>query len=391
MFTDEINYLIGTGETIERICNIDPLSVFDSRVVEFLDALSKSLIKNSKYPECVAFSFWCREANILSYKKKYSHINLFGKGNVFHITPANVPGFFAYSLAAGMLAGNNNIIRISNNAEKTDIAIIEEIKKLLEGSFNEFRNRIAIIQYEHNKQITDTLSLLADTRVIWGGDDTINTIRMSPIKPNTADIVFADRFSLCIINSDKYIECTDKKRFAERFYNDAFLFNQKACSSPKLVIWKGNNIDQSKAIFWDELYQLTAKRDAIDTMDIILKLKSSYMLAALFEGKIIKGYDQRIVRVEIDTIKDGLTEYLSSGGFFIELKIKSLEEIIPICNKKLQTITYYGISKDEFFNTSIPGRADRIVPVGRAMSFSLVWDGYDMIRSLSKEISFEEE
>ena len=41
----------------------------------------------------------------------------------------------------------------------------------------------------------------------------------------------------------------------------------------------------------------------------------------------------------------------------------------------------------DFVMTSRPRGIDRIVPIGKTMDFSLVWDGYDLIRSLSREIS----
>ena len=33
-----------------------------------------------------------------------------------------------------------------------------------------------------------------------------------------------------------------------------------------------------------------------------------------------------------------------------------------------------------------PRGVDRIVPIGRTMDFSLMWDGYDLIRSMSRRI-----
>jgi hypothetical protein len=32
---------------------------------------------------------------------------------------------------------------------------------------------------------------------------------------------------------------------------------------------------------------------------------------------------------------------------------------------------------------------DRVVPVGRAIDMGLVWDGYDIVTSLSREIIFQ--
>ena len=41
------------------------------------------------------------------------------------------------------------------------------------------------------------------------------------------------------------------------FYNDTFLVDQNACSSPSKVFWLGNNDDNkaAKSLFWEQLEQ----------------------------------------------------------------------------------------------------------------------------------------
>ena len=54
-----------------------------------------------------------------------------GRGEVFHITPSNVPLNFAYSFSFSFLAGNSNIVKVSNkNFEQSEI-LIKIIKSLL--------------------------------------------------------------------------------------------------------------------------------------------------------------------------------------------------------------------------------------------------------------------
>ena len=40
------------------------------------------------------------------------------------------------------------------------------------------------------------------------------------------------------------------------------------------------------------------------------------------------------------------------------------------------------------FNNNLRG-VDRVVPIGSAMQIDLVWDGYNVINSLSREISIQ--
>ena len=68
----------------------------------------------------------------------------------------------------------------------------------------------------------------------------------------------------------------------------------------------------------------------------------------------------------------------------------NLEDIIPICNKKLQTIAVYGVDRssiEDFLIKARPRGIDRVVEIGKTMDFSLVWDGYNLIEEMSREIS----
>ena len=59
---------------------------------------------------------------------------------------------------------------------------------------------------------------------------------------------------------------------------------------------------------------------------------------------------------------------------------------------KIQTLTYFGVEKDKLFdivyNAGNIG-IDRIVPIGSALEMGIIWDGYDMIYSLTKIIDLK--
>ena len=41
----------------------------------------------------------------------------------------------------------------------------------------------------------------------------------------------------------------------------------------------------------------------------------------------------------------------------------------------------------KFLEETRPAGIDRIVPMGKSMDFSLIWDGYDLIRQMSRRVS----
>ena len=72
------------------------------------------------------------------------------------------------------------------------------------------------------------------------------------------------------------------------------------------------------------------------------------------------------------------------------LRLDSLDELIPLLQRQDQTLAYFGFTADEImlFASRVGGRGiDRIVPVGRALEFSTVWDGYDLLREFTRLVT----
>lgn len=66
--------------------------------------------------------------------------------------------------------------------------------------------KILLIRYNRDNDVTKYLSAICDVRIIWGGDETINLIRNNnPLAPRAFDITFADRYSICAINTVNYL------------------------------------------------------------------------------------------------------------------------------------------------------------------------------------------
>ena len=82
--------------------------------------------------------------------------------------------------------------------------------------------------------------------------------------------------------------------------------------------------------------------------------------------------------------------YKCHFGTFAEMHIGKIDRLKKIISKRFQTITYYGLERkklnDFILRNGITG-VDRIVPVGRAFDIGPIWDGYDIIYSLSRIIS----
>ncbi|MBR4825395.1 MAG: hypothetical protein IKZ86_11400, partial [Spirochaetaceae bacterium] len=97
--------------------------------------------------------------------------------------------------------------------------------------------------------------------------------------------------------------------------------------------------------------------------------------------------DNLITRIKLSELSEKITDYTCAGGCYLEYDTEKLTDIIPVVNQKFQTLSYLGLNADELQKLVIENGLsgiDRIVPVGKTADFGLVWDGYDLIESMSR-------
>ncbi|NQV77145.1 MAG: acyl-CoA reductase [Lutibacter sp.] len=398
----DINFFVGKMPTCkELLLNQSSFQIFSEESIDFLSDISNNLLKRSEvrdYPDVATFAFYCRRANINAIKKSYStssNIRI-GRGIVFHITPGNVPVNFAYSLFVGLITGNINIVKVPSKIFEQVNIILRSINDVLNTKNYKyiFSNRLFIVKYDRDNDATSYFSNLCDVRIIWGGDNTIKEIRKSQIPPKSTEVTFSDRYSISVINASAYIKLENKKKLTQDFYNDTYLFDQNACTSPQAIYWIGSDDDVEKAQneFWNLLQLLLdEKKYELQPVISIDKLTTFYSQAITYED--IKKENQQgndILRINNSSIHSDIESHRCSSGYFNEFVIQSLDELIPIINRRYQTLSYFGISNEEFKSwviNSKPIGIDRFVPIGRTMDFSLVWDGFDLVNNLSRQVS----
>lgn len=393
---DRISFLLGDRDTLASMCAVTAKKPFDDTILEFLNDLSKNIMANREakaYSDVVTFAFWIRKASTAKLKEQFQrnddNIHL-GRGVAFHIAPSNVPVNYAYSLAVGLLTGNANIVRLPSR-DFAQVRIIDEAIQAVLSMENHagMKDYICLVRYDRRREINDLLSAMADVRVIWGGDATIAEARKSPLRPRASEITFADRFSLAVIHSESYLQRKNPQKIAEDFYNDTYLTDQNACTSPRMVVWTGNRIGEAKEIFWEQLHALVQKKYALQPIQSVNKLTSGYLLAAVYDGVQLEPVpDNLIVRVRIPEIPDNLMELKDNSGYFFEYDCRDILELRGLCDDtRCQTVAYIG-DKEMFYPLLASGvkGIDRIVPVGQTMDFSFIWDGYNLYERMTRSV-----
>ena len=392
---DSVTYALGSAEIEMQMADVRPLPIFSAEAVTFLTALSARILADAEakaYPDVVTLGFWCRPAALRQMQRGYeAEKNRIGRGIVFHIAPSNVAVNFAYSCLAAFLAGNASIVRLSSK----DFPQVDVLCRIFAETLAEFPALFPyflFVRYGHVQEVNEHYSRMCQTRVVWGGDATIEAIRCAPLAPRTNEITFADRHSLTVIDADAYLAAEDKERIAQDFYNDTYLSDQNACTAPRFVVWLGaaERVKAAQEVFWNALHALVQDRYTLQGVQAVDKLTQLYRLSVHAAARQVPMEDNLITRVRVAELTEEMTAYKTGSGFFIEYAAQEIEEIRPLCTLSCQTLSYYGVQRDAFLQEILsmrPAGVDRIVPMGRTMDFALIWDGVDLIRTMSRVIS----
>lgn len=385
---NNVEYFCGSKDIVSS-----PLQPFNQDAVTFLNEVSRVLFKSPEtrhYPDLSTFAFWCRKNNILKLKTNYNEIaTRLGRGLCFHITPSNIPINFAFSFVFALLAGNANLVRLPTKFYPQVNFLLEIIKDVIK-KYPEIETRTAFVKYPRTSADTTLqFSSLADCRMIWGGDQTINMLTRLPVKPRCVDLTFSDRYSLAVINAKKVITSNEVELtgLARNFYNDTYLIDQNACSSPQLICWI-NNIPEARDIFWNAVHDVASRKYNLqDAVAIDKYTKLCLDSIKINDANIATVKTNLLYRIELLRLPSDLDNLRGVSGYFYEYSLNNYSELLSVVNEKYQTVTYFGIDpcglRKELFKNHIKG-IDRIVPVGKSLDISIVWDGYDLIRELSR-------
>jgi len=234
------------------------------------------------------------------------------------------------------------------------------------------------------------LSSLCDVRVIWGGDQTVQAIRRSPLTPHAKEITFPDRYSMAAVKAEAYaaLSQSDRDCLVRQFFNDSYLFDQMACSSPRLVVWCGT-VEETHSVSADFFSRLAA---CVARRQHVLQAASSIQNLVFTCSTIIGCQVESCRRHKGLTVLTvgSLTDFQRDhpgGGLFFEVHLANLIELSRFLRRRDQTLTWFGFAPSELQSLLriLNGRAiDRLVPMGRALQFHRFWDGYDLLQEFCR-------
>jgi len=186
------------------------------------------------------------------------------------------------------------------------------------------------------------------------------------------------------------LDPTQLKTLATGFYYDTYLMDQQACSAPHIIFWKGNkDLAAAKKRFWQAVYEVAKEKYVLEGIMASDKITDLYEYLAQHPVRDVRTYDNYLYVITLDHVEGPLDNYRGKFGLFYEYAFTHYDEFLDLINEKMQTCAYFGIERKEIvdliFKNHLRG-IDRIVAMGRTLEIDPIWDGYDVIGSLSRII-----
>ena len=369
--------------------------VFAPQVKAFLEKLSALFTREvsyRRYPEVYALGFWCRHAHIDKLEKRHGKKGK-GRGLVLHIAPSNMPVMFAYSWITSLLAGNSNVVRLSQRRGDVSETVLEGIRQILDmPEFAELKRTNAFVSFPREHGALEYISQQAAARMVWGGDETVHRICGIPKAAGCIDLTFPDKYSIALLDTDEIGEVDDAelRHLAHLFYNDTYGADQNACSSPKTIFWIksriGKDMEKIRSRWWDAVAEEAKNYDLQPWMATEKYRMLCRMYARSRSLGTVKKWGNRLYVVPWKKADTGLAYMEAAMGIFYECEMDGVEDIIPLLGRKIQTIVSSGNRQEQLYRqlreAGCPG-VDRVVRIGEALDFDTVWDRKDLIDMLS--------
>lgn len=353
----------------------------------------------SSMPDVASLAFFLRASSLNKLKEQWIATIPQGciampRGRVFHIAPANVEVMFIYSWVISMLCGNSNVVRIPSRPSKTIELLCQCLRESL-GAFPKIASSQWGIAYEADNQTTQALTSISQVRVIWGGDSTVKSVRAVESPAGLRDVIFPNRYSWAAIKASFIHSLTLAQRqdLAQRFFQDAYLFDQRACSSPQIVVFVGEMEECARAhsVFLEDLQRVVvAQKYSSDSAHVLEKLCAAALIAAYDNQAAFYRWSAELMSIST-TYTKRVRDMTCGGGFFVVLYIRSLNALAEMVQAHDQTLSHAGFDKQELLTAlnEICGKGfDRVVPCGQALRFEPVWDGMVLMNEFTRTVRF---
>ncbi len=368
---------------------------FASERISLAATVSGKILRSARLgtsPAVVHFAYWTRTAALKKLAEEFE-INLptgcqaRPVGLVFHLPPQNVETVFLYSWMISYLSGNANVVRLPSQISEEMAAILDQFLQAFEDSGE---NSQLFVSYPAGSDLGVEICAESDARVLWGGDAKIEAFANVPLRRGGKSVWFGDRYSMGVLDGERVrgLDDAGRQELAAQIVNDIYVFQQMACSSPHVLYIVGDPERHEGALrkLFDAVAAAAAEKGFEPaTGHAIQKLVEIFAAAGRGDADAVYRGGNLLTAARTDAARD--TENRIGGGYVEYRYIKALGDLDPRLREHHQTLTYFGFEigqMTEFASSRASPGLTRIVPMGQALDFDYVWDGYDLPRELTR-------
>lgn len=362
--------------------------------VKLVAAVADAIIarKAAASPALTYLGFWTRAAALRRLEQDFVARSPAAtlsrpRGLVFHLPPKNVETIFLYSWILSFLAGNANIVRLPSEVGAELLWVLGQILAALDAAQDHAQ---MFVHYPAGNDLSTQVSRRSDARIVWGGDAKIATFEQMPLRNGGKSLWFGDRTSLCVLRGAEVAALTSAglDDLAQKFANDIFMFDQMACSSPHTLYVVGDP-GAHLAVLQHLVRQIghaaRAKGIEVAAGHQISKMTAAFSAAATGDASDVFWRDGELTSVVATA--PARVDRRVGGGFLSIVFINDLPGLNDLLGERDQTITHFGFAPTDIRTAAErnlgPGVA-RWTPVGSALDFDAIWDGYDILRETTR-------
>jgi hypothetical protein len=349
-------------------------------------------------PASVSVAYWLRRAQIARLVEEHARraamepdVVRVPVGRVLHMAPSNVDTLFLYSWALAYLCGNASVVRLSQEQGVIVTALLRVIDSVATEDA-ELRASNRFVTYGHDDAVTSALSEWCAHRVIWGGDEAVAAIRPLPLPPHASERVFGSKYSFAVIDAARYREAPERERggVASGFFNDLFWFDQMACSSPHVVFWIGApDIAELAANDFEHALQSEVERRHFKppVSSAVHRRSYAFGIAASADVRVVLEHPGFVGLHLRD--QAALNKEICGGGLLRHVPVERLSAVLPFIDEGDQTLTHWGVDGVALRDFAADAGArglDRLVPIGEALAFDVVWDGFHLVDDMLRRV-----
>jgi hypothetical protein len=401
--TETLAYGAGAQAAVEEnalLANLDAArqslaAPFTPERVDLVASVAETLLgprRSAASGPAAHFAFWTRRAALAKLAASFAarvpqNTLARPRGLVFHLPPQNVETVFLYSWALAYLSGNANIVRLPHEISAGMRAIVDLFLARLEAAGDESQ---LFVHYPSQGDLGAKISARSDARVVWGGDAKVALFAPLPLRNGGKSIWFGDRFSFSTISGAALEKLDDAAlpALAKKLHNDVFVFDQMACSSPHALYVVGEAAAHAAAV--RRLLDASALEWTMDDSagrvgHAIGKMTAAFYAAASGRASSVTWQNTHLTSIVASAPER--QDLRVGGGFLSVVFVRSLAEVASFIRDSDQTVTYFGWERGEIETVAAsrtgPG-VSRWAPIGTALDFDFIWDGYDIPVELTR-------